>query len=286
MPEVTPAVAELVARCLEKDPKRRPHDAAEMLAAIEQLCDGTAALITAHPAPPVVRETSVHDVRVRVGARRRSPDALWPFVSNTEKMNRATGLAPVRFEIEIATRSRRPASRRRPGSQRVAGMQMKWREHPYEWIEGSRHVVLRVFEKGVLRWYVAEVTLERAPGGGTKLRNTITHGAARRGSRACCRSSRSACATSAGSTRSTRRLDRVLAAGPRPEIDPIDPEVAISATARAQIEEARDALATAGDRRGRDRSADVRTCSTRRIRTSRGSARSSSRRSSACPRTR
>src|SRR5258706_11988128 len=55
----TPAVADLVARCLAKDPKARPQDAAELLAAIEQLCDGTAALITAHPAPPVVRESSV-----------------------------------------------------------------------------------------------------------------------------------------------------------------------------------------------------------------------------------
>ncbi|HET9987491.1 MAG TPA: DUF5939 domain-containing protein, partial [Kofleriaceae bacterium] len=42
------------------------------------------------------------------------------------------------------------------------------------------------------------------------------------------------------------RLDGVLAAGPRPEIDPIDPDVAVAASARGKIEKARDALATAG----------------------------------------
>jgi serine/threonine protein kinase/class 3 adenylate cyclase len=243
MPEVSPTVAALVARCLDKDPKKRPQDAAEMLAAIEQLCDGAAALITAHPAPPVVRERSVVTYLFEWDLQ-SSPAALWPFVSNTEKMNRATGLAPVRFEIESTT-SRPQGSTNTTGNQRVAGIQMKWREHPYEWIEGSRHVVLRVFEKGVLRWYVAEVTLESAPGGGTKLRNRITM------------EPRSWIARVLSKfeigVRYKRRLDRVytrldgvLSAGPRPEIDPIDPDVAVAASARGKIEKARDALATAG----------------------------------------
>ena len=243
MQEVSPAVAELVARCLEKDPKKRPQDAAEMLAAIEQLCDGTAALITAHPAPPIVRESSVLSYTFEWDLQ-SSPAALWPFVSNTEKMNRAVGLAPVRFEIE-STSARANGGTATTGNQRVAGMQMKWREHPYEWIEGSRHVVLRVFEKGVLRWYVAEVTLERTPGGGTKLRNKITM------------EPRSWIARLLSKieigVRYKRKLDKVytrldsvLAAGARPEIDPIAPDVTVAASARGKIEKAHDALATAG----------------------------------------
>ncbi|HEY4244742.1 MAG TPA: serine/threonine-protein kinase, partial [Kofleriaceae bacterium] len=85
-PDASPAVAELVARCLAKDPKARPQDATELLAAIEQLCDGTAALITAHPAAPIVREQSVLTYAFEWELA-SSPDALWPFVSNTEKMN-------------------------------------------------------------------------------------------------------------------------------------------------------------------------------------------------------
>jgi len=241
--DTSPPVAALVARCLDKDPKQRPQDAAEMLAALEQMCDGTAALITAHPAPPIVRETSVLTYAFEWELQ-SGPQALWPFVSNTEKMNRATGLAPVRFEIEATSNEPRggPAT---TGQQRVAGLSMKWREHPYEWIEGSRHVVLRVFEKGVLRWYVAEVTLERLPGGGTRLRNTIKMEPRSWIARIMSK-------FEIGVRYKKRlakvytRLDRVLAAGPRPEIDPIEPEVQVSASARGKIEAARDALAAAG----------------------------------------
>src|SRR6185295_16886526 len=96
--EASPAVADLVAKCLSKDPKQRPQDAAELLSSIEQMCEGAAALITAHPAPPVVKASLVQTYELAWDLD-ASPEQLWPFVSNTEKMNRATGLAPVRFEI-------------------------------------------------------------------------------------------------------------------------------------------------------------------------------------------
>src|SRR6185295_13276053 len=144
-----------------------------------------------------------------------SPEALWPFVSNTEKMNRATGLAPVRFEIEsmgavgLGTMT---------GNQKVAGLALRWREHPYEWIEGSRHVVLRVFEKGVLRWYVADVQLERLPNGGTRLKNTIR--LEPRGTLARVLSKwEIGMKYRRRLDRVYRRLDAMLASGPRPDVD-------------------------------------------------------------------
>ena len=243
VPEVTPAVADLVARCLEKDPRARPQDASELLAAIEQLFGKSTALITAHPAPPIVQPSRVQTY-VFEWELASSPDALWPFVSNTEKMNRATGLAPVRFEIE-STGPKAPASPRTTGHQRVAGLALQWQEHPYEWIEGSRHVVLRVFDKGVLRWYVAEVQLERTAGGGTKLRNTVK--LEPRGLLA-----RVLSKWEIGVKYKKKldavytRLDRVLAAGPRPEIDPITPDVTVSAAARQRVNEAQEQLAAAG----------------------------------------
>ncbi|MEO8701222.1 MAG: protein kinase [Kofleriaceae bacterium] len=234
--EATPAVADLVAKCLGKDPKDRPADATEMLALIERLCGGEAALITAHPAPPIVKPSAVQHYEL-VWELAASPEQLWPFVSNTEKMNRATGLAPVRFEIE----SMGAIGSATTGNQRVAGMALKWREHPYEWIEGSRHVVLRVFEKGVLRWYVAEVTLERLAGGGTRLRNTVKLEPRGLLARVLSR-------WEIGVRYKRRldkvyqRLDRLLAAGARPEIDPIDPEIVIPAAARARVQELGDQL--------------------------------------------
>src|SRR5205823_1203803 len=167
--DASPAVAAIVARCLDKTPARRFADAGDLLAAIEELCDGGTALLAAHPSPPVFRATRVQRYEFSWDLQ-ASPEQLWPFVSNTEKMNRATGLAPVRFEIETLETD---GDSKTTGNQRVAGMALRWREHPYEWIEGHRHVVLRVFEKGVLRWYVADVQLDKLPTGGTRLRNTI-----------------------------------------------------------------------------------------------------------------
>jgi serine/threonine protein kinase/class 3 adenylate cyclase len=231
-PEVSPQVADLVAKCLGKDPRQRPQDAADLLAGIEQLTGGTAALITAHPAPPIVKEKLVQTYTFEWELQ-SSPDALWPFVSNTERMNRATGLAPVRFEIEA---SGQPNSSKTTGMQRVAGLNLKWREHPYEWIEGSRHVVLRVFEKGVLRWYVSEVQLERTPSGGTKLRNTVK--LEPRGTLARVLSKWEIGVKYKNKLDKVyRRLDGVLASNPRPEIDPIDPDVSLSTTARTKLDE-------------------------------------------------
>src|SRR5262249_7660225 len=152
-----------------------------------------------------------------------SPVALWPYVSNTEKMNRATGQPPVRFEIEaVQSEAKAPGMTNTTGQQQVAGVALAWKEHPYEWIEGSRHVVLRVCSKGVLRWYVAEVELERTPSGGTKLRNTVKMEP--RGFIARLLSwFEIGIKYRRNLEKVYRQIDRILAAGPRPEIDPIAP---------------------------------------------------------------
>ncbi len=244
-PDASPTVANLVGRCLEKDPRKRPADAVEVLAEIEQMCDGVAALITAHPAPPVENAKKIITYTFEWELQ-SSPDALWPFVSNTEKMNRATGLEPVQFEIEsIRTDAKLPPPTSASAHQRIAGIAMKWKEHPFEWIEGSRHVVLRVFSGGLLRWYVAEVQLERTAGGGTKLRNTI-----RMEPRSWLARWLSRFEIGVKYKRNLekvyRRIDRTLAAGPNPNIDPIDPEVVLSPAVRDRIQRASDQLMTSG----------------------------------------
>jgi serine/threonine protein kinase/class 3 adenylate cyclase len=243
VPEVTPVVADLVARCLAKDPAARPADAAELLAVVDRMCQGATALITAHPTPPIYRAARVQTYAFSWDLA-APPDALWPFVSNTEKMNRATGLAAVRFETEtLGDGGGAPAT---TGHQRVAGLALRWREHPYEWIEGSRHVVLRVFDRGVLRWYVAEVQLERLAGRGTRLRNTIKLEPRSLLARVLSRWEIGV-RYRRRLDRVYRRLDRMLAAGAaRPEIDPIDPEIAIPAAGRARVQAAAAQLISAG----------------------------------------
>ncbi|MGE0868892.1 MAG: protein kinase [Kofleriaceae bacterium] len=242
--EATPAVADLVERCLAKDPRNRPADATELLAAIEQLTGGTAALITAHPAAPIHREKRIITYSF-AWELKASPEALWPYISNTEKLNRAIGMTPVRFEIETVENPTRVPDQVQTGRQRVAGIQLVWREHPFEWIEGNRQVVLRVFQGGLLRWYIAETTLERLATGGTKLRHTIRI------------EPRSFLATwiskfEVGFKYRRRigavyqRIDRVLATGASPEVDPIAPEVSISPAVRAKVARAVEQLRVAG----------------------------------------
>jgi len=238
-PATTPAVADLVEKCLAKDPQRRFADATELLVALDQLVGGTPALLSAHPAPPVVKPQLVQTYALEWELE-ASPEQLWPFISNTEKINRATGLAPVRFEVEAIE-----GATVTTGNNRVAGLTLKWREHPYEWIEGNRHVVLRVFEKGVLRWYVAEVCLERRPGGGTRLRNTVTLEPRGMLARVLSRWEIGV-KYRKKLERVYRRLDKLLAAGVPPEIDPIDPVVEISAAARTRVQELAGKLAAAG----------------------------------------
>ncbi|MFN0252216.1 MAG: protein kinase domain-containing protein [Kofleriaceae bacterium] len=242
--EVSPAVADLVAKCLEKDPKQRPADAAELLDAVDRMCNGEAALITAHPAPPVHRESRIIEYSFEWELQ-STPEQLWPFVSNTEKMNRATGLPPVKFEIEsIKNDTRIPSSPNTTGIQRIAGVRLQWKEHPYEWIEGSRHVVLRVFNSGLVRWYVAEVQLERVAGG-TRLRNTV-----RIEPRSWLAKIISKIQTGIIYKRNLdrvyRRLDRILSAGPAPGIDPIEPEVELTSAARERLQTATQKLLAAG----------------------------------------
>ena len=187
-----------------------------MLAVIEQLCDGTAALITAHPAPPIVRESSVQTYTFEWELA-SSPDALWPFVSNTEKMNRATG--PRAGAVRDRDRRRKDRGSEQPattGSQRVAGLAA-------EVARASLRVDRRQPARRAARVREGRAALvrrggpARAPAPAAARSCATRSGWSRAGcSRACCRSWRSACATSAGSIACTRRLDRVLAAGRAP----------------------------------------------------------------------
>ena len=241
VPDVLPAISELIARCLQKDPSTRPQDATEMLAAIDQVVFGSTAIVKAHPSPPIVNPGWVQTYTFQWDLA-CSPEQLWPYISNTEKMNRAAGLTAVKFEI---------TAERTTGSQTVAGMPLRWQEMPYEWVEGSRHTVLRVFDRGVLRWYTAEVTLERLPMGGTRVRNVVTIEPRRWIARIASKWEMGV-VYKRKLGKVYRRLDAILASGPSPGVDPIAPEVVLATDARARLEKGRVELTASTDERGAD----------------------------------
>ena len=167
-PDVSEPTAELINKCLAKRPADRFADAAHVLTEIDRLLRGETSEIALRPVVPK------HDVARVVGNQMKwrlqaTPEALWPYVSNTERLNRAIGLPPVIYRTETDPNS----GVRRFGTIRLAGFSMSWEEHPFEWIEGRRMSVLREFDGGPFQWFVSTVELVLVAEGHTELTHTV-----------------------------------------------------------------------------------------------------------------
>jgi serine/threonine protein kinase/class 3 adenylate cyclase len=162
-PEVSDAVQQLIERCLSKSAAARFRDAGALLDELHRLSQGAPTSIALHPPAPSGDAKDLLTFE-HVWELRSPPSLLWRHVSNTDRVNHALGLPPVSYRTfqdpELGVR--------RIASTRVAGMELRWEEHPYEWIEGRRLSVLRQFETGPLIWFSNVVEL-MPHGGGTRL---------------------------------------------------------------------------------------------------------------------
>ncbi|MBX3264125.1 MAG: protein kinase [Labilithrix sp.] len=100
---------------------------------------------------------------------RSSPDALWPYVADTDRFNEAVGLAPVTFTDEPQP----GGGVKRTGELRVLGLHVTWREYPFEWVRGREHSVFRWYGTGPLAALWNKVTLAPLADGGTELRHDV-----------------------------------------------------------------------------------------------------------------
>src|SRR5262245_44010124 len=66
-------------------------------------------------------------------------DALWPVIADTSRMNRALGVAEMKFE------DRRGA---RWGTSRPGGVHHEWVEVPWNWVAGQWLTSVRLYERG------------------------------------------------------------------------------------------------------------------------------------------
>ena len=98
------------------------------------------------------------------------PEALWRYVSNTDRFNQAAGIPPVTYEMTVDEQGRS----HKFGQFRMAGMTMRWEEHPFEWVEGHRFSVLREFPAGPFVWFLSRVELVARVEGGTLLKHHVT----------------------------------------------------------------------------------------------------------------
>ena len=71
-----------------------------------------------------------------------SPAALWPFISDTSRMNRALGTAEMTFTEKDG---------KRYGSAKPGGVRHEWLEVPWNWIAEQWLTSLRIYERGFMK---------------------------------------------------------------------------------------------------------------------------------------
>ena len=72
---------------------------------------------------------------------------VWPILSKTDWLNRSLGLPPVTYEIKPLPEGGTEVRARA----RLLGQEMRWREMPFEWVEGEFYSVHRIFDQGPLQ---------------------------------------------------------------------------------------------------------------------------------------
>ncbi|HYY87995.1 MAG TPA: DUF5939 domain-containing protein [Chloroflexota bacterium] len=111
------------------------------------------------PPEPISAETVVH---VPVDA-----DRLWPFIADTDRIDRAIRLPKPSFTRTPLTEG----GEEYHGSHRFGGLTVaRWIERPYEWERPRRFAVVRDYHAGVLRRSLTGAELLADSNGGTRIR--------------------------------------------------------------------------------------------------------------------
>jgi class 3 adenylate cyclase len=92
--------------------------------------------------------------------------AVWPVFSQTDWLNRSLGLPAINYQTEPLAEGGSAIF----GSAKISGMDLRWREWPFEWSEPEFHVVRRDFLSGPLREFLGGIEFLETPDGGTRLR--------------------------------------------------------------------------------------------------------------------
>ena len=93
-----------------------------------------------------------------------SPERLWPFIADTNRFNRDTGVP----QIEIDSSDKRLRNARRKVRLSIYGLPVEWEEQPFEWVKPSRFGVERVYSKGPLARLKMRAELQPKSNGGTR----------------------------------------------------------------------------------------------------------------------
>lgn len=99
-----------------------------------------------------------------------NPEELWPFVADTNRFNRDTGVPAV---AEPETRRSRLQNARQRLRLSIYGMAIEWEEQPFEWVRPFRFGVVRNYTRGPMVELRALAELTPRPEGGTTLKYSV-----------------------------------------------------------------------------------------------------------------
>jgi class 3 adenylate cyclase len=95
------------------------------------------------------------------------PEAVWPLVTDTDRVNRLIGGNPVSYR---PVEDHEPGVARFVATTRASGFELEYEEAPFEWQHARKFSVERRMRKGPLSRYLFSIALSPTPEGGTQMR--------------------------------------------------------------------------------------------------------------------
>ena len=94
-----------------------------------------------------------------------SPEAYWPYIADTDRLNRDVGMSPILPITEVES-----INGRKTAQQMIRGVFVQqWTEEPFQWVRPHLYSTLRNYTKGIFRTIRLEATLTETENGGTAL---------------------------------------------------------------------------------------------------------------------
>ncbi|GAB4492878.1 MAG: hypothetical protein Fur0016_13260 [Anaerolineales bacterium] len=93
-----------------------------------------------------------------------SPEALWPFVADTNRFNHDVGLPAI---TQVSINNTRPGIKRLRFS--MLGITVEWDEQPFEWVYPYRFSVRRLYRRGPFAEVRIKMEMTPQENGGTRL---------------------------------------------------------------------------------------------------------------------
>ena len=174
-------IAAVVERCLAKNPADRFANGRALLEGLQAVVEGRSIADMFDPSPGPAKPTTQRpppDKPRREEAKkhfawtwtlRSPPEKLWPLVANTDRFNRAIGLS----EVDFVDAAQPDGSSLRIGKMRTLGLNIEWREYPFEWIREREHSVFRSYRAGPISALWNRVRLVPTANGGTELTHEL-----------------------------------------------------------------------------------------------------------------